>query len=33
MGSDWVPKEILKYQPEGNRSVGRDLKQWKDSVL
>jgi hypothetical protein len=26
-------QEILKYQPEGKRSLGRPLKQWKDSVL
>jgi hypothetical protein len=33
MGSDRIPKMILKYQPTGKRNLGRSLKRWKDSVL
>jgi molybdopterin-guanine dinucleotide biosynthesis protein A len=28
-----IPKIILKYQPKGNRCLGRPLKRWKDSVM
>jgi hypothetical protein len=33
MGSDKIPKKILKYQPKGKRNLGIPLKRWKDSVL
>jgi hypothetical protein len=33
MGSDRIPKMILKYQPKRKRNLGRPLKRWKESVL
>jgi hypothetical protein len=33
ISSDRIQKIILKYEPKGNRNLGRPLERWKDSVL
>jgi len=32
MNAGRIPKQILQYQPRGQRSIGHPVKRWEENV-
>jgi len=32
MDTNRLPRQVLKYRPEGRRKIGRTKKRWKDQI-